>query len=110
MIDTYKNILRKELEYHAGNPISNAPDVKPHVIINEDQTEFLLLWIGWKGKAFRHNVSFHFQLKDGKVWILKNNTDIEIEKILVEEGIPKSDIVIGLLPKYLREMTEYGVG
>lgn len=106
----YQQIIRKELKVYETRRIDNAPDVKFHLVVSEDQTDFLLLSIGWRGKQFQNNVMFHFQIRGNKVWILKNNTDVEIGEILVEEGIPKSDIVIGWLPTYLQEMSDYGVG
>lgn len=110
MTHLYKQIIRKELEEYENTRIDNAPDVKFHLIINEDQTEFILLSIGWNGKKYRHGVIFHIQLKDDKVWLYKNNTDIEIGEVFAREGIPKSKIVIAWLPSYMQEVSEYGVG
>lgn len=104
----YQQIIRKELESYEKMRIANAPDVRFHLVVSEGQNEFLLLSFGWKGKQYRHTVNFHLEVKGGKVWIHQNKTDIEIEKDLIDAGIDQSDIVIGLLPKHLREMSEDG--
>lgn len=59
-IKKYKRILRQILEEQASIPISNAPLLAAHLIINKDQSEFILLQVGWFGKEFRHGVIFHF--------------------------------------------------
>jgi hypothetical protein len=52
-------------------------------------------------------VIFHFDIKDGKVWVQENRTDILIAQQLSESGIPKSDIVLGLQFPDLREASGY---
>jgi hypothetical protein len=39
----------------------------------------------------------------------RNQTDRQIADELVEMGIPKEDIVLGLQPTYAREYTGFGV-
>ena len=50
----------------------------------------------------------HFDIKDGKVWLQQNTTDIDVGQELQELGIPKEDIVLNLHP-YKRPYTGYGV-
>jgi hypothetical protein len=47
-------------------------------------------------------------LKDGKIWLQQNLTDQNPAEDLVEMGIPREDIVLGLQPPYKRQYTEYG--
>jgi XisI protein len=51
----------------------------------------------------------HIDIKDGKVWIQRNMTEVDLGLALVELGIPKEDIVLGLHPAYKRPYTGYGV-
>ena len=44
-----------------------------------------------------------------KVWIQRNMTEAVLAQDLVDMGIPKEDIVIGLHPSYKRPYTGYGV-
>ena len=54
------------------------------------------------------NITLHLQVKlDGKVWILANWTEDDIAEALVEKGVPKSDIVLGLLPANVRAYSGY---
>jgi hypothetical protein len=49
----------------------------------------------------------HLDIKAEKIWIQANNTEIDIAEALVNQGVPKEDIVIGLQPAYLRQYTGY---
>ena len=50
-----------------------------------------------------------FDLKDDRIWIQQNNTDVDVALELVAMGVPKSDIILGLHPPYKRPYTGYGV-
>ncbi|BBC24751.1 fdxN element excision controlling factor protein [Pseudanabaena sp. ABRG5-3] len=45
----------------------------------------------------------HLDIKNGKIWIQINNTELDIGQALVEKGVPKEDIVIGFQPVYIRQ-------
>jgi len=49
----------------------------------------------------------HLEIKNGKVWVQQNWTEIEIGKELMARGIPKTDIVLGFLPESMRADSEY---
>ncbi|MHC5732600.1 MAG: element excision factor XisI family protein, partial [Nostoc sp.] len=44
-----------------------------------------------------------------KIWIQQNMTDVDLAQELLEMGVPKDDIVLGLQPPYKRPYTGYGV-
>jgi hypothetical protein len=51
----------------------------------------------------------HFDIKDGKIWLQHNATDTDVGQELIEMGVAKEDIVLGLHPPYKRPYTGYGV-
>ncbi|MEM7375658.1 MAG: element excision factor XisI family protein [Bacteroidota bacterium] len=104
MIDLYKQIILNALTRRAKSRLAGAPDLKRHLIVNADQTEFVLLTVGWFQKRYRHAVVFHVEIKDNKIWIHQDNTDADIAEVFADKGIPKSDIVLGFLPWYAREV------
>ncbi len=98
----YAAIVKEELGRYAGMTYANAPQLKMHYVVNEEENEFVLLESGWIKYAFHHNVIFHLQVKNGRVRIFCNNTDIEIGDRLAEKGIPKSDMVVEFVPELER--------
>lgn len=47
---------------------------------------------------------------DGKIWIQQNWTDVEIVEVLEEQGIPKSDSVLGFQPPAIWKVLGYAAG
>ena len=46
---------------------------------------------------------------NGKIWIQRNMTEIDLGQKLTEMGVPKSDIVLGFLSPKVREYSDYAV-
>lgn len=105
----YNEIILKELAYRVSTPIANAPEIERHLIVNDEQTEFVLITFGWHDKSYRHGLVFHIEIRDGKVWVHQDNTDVGIADRFADGGIPKSDIILGFLPKYAREVSGFAV-
>ena len=56
-----------------------------------------------------YNCFIHLDIKDGKIWIQRNQTDRSFADELVQMGIAKEEIVLGVQPPYAREYTGFGV-
>ena len=108
-LEKYKDIIQKEFEYRTNIKQSLPPTMDCRFIMNPNRTEFILLKLGWSKGNYRHYIIFHVSIKDGKVWVNQDNTDIGIADDLVYEGIPKSDIVLGYYEKHIRATTEFAV-
>ena len=52
----------------------------------------------------------HFEVRDGKVWLLQNETETDFGAALVEQGISRQQIVPGFLPPSVRKDSGYAVG
>jgi hypothetical protein len=51
----------------------------------------------------------YLEIRDGKIWILADNTERGIATDLVAAGIPKDRIVLAFYPPAVREMGEFAV-
>ena len=51
----------------------------------------------------------HFDIIDGKIWIQRNMTEIDVAEALIEQGVSKSDIVLGFLSPKMREYSDYAI-
>ncbi|MDF5728333.1 MAG: XisI protein, partial [Rhizonema sp. PD38] len=49
----------------------------------------------------------YVEIKDGKIWIERDGTEIGVANELVEAGVPKQDIVLGFKAPYKRKFTEF---
>ncbi|MCU0347371.1 MAG: XisI protein [Saprospiraceae bacterium] len=99
-IAKYSKILEGFLLKRSSTKLANSPGAKSHLVIDREKLEFLLLWVGWSGSAYKHGLMFHFQILNGKVWIHENRTDIDLHEVLAGLGISESDIVAGNVAPY----------
>ncbi len=109
-IKKYQNIIIEFLESYAKRvKPANAPDIDAHVIADTKNNHFQFLRVGWQGKRYCFAAIFHFDIKNEKIWIQRNNTEYEVVDFLMERGVPKEDIVLGFHSPYARKFTEFAV-
>ena len=51
----------------------------------------------------------HLEIRNGKIWLLTDNTEDGIATELIAEGVPKDRIVLGFYSPETREMGECAV-
>jgi len=52
----------------------------------------------------------HLDIRNEKIWIQQNTTEVDIAAELIEMNVPKQDIVIGFHTPKMRQMTSFSVG
>ncbi len=108
-ITKYQDAVIDFLESYATRKYANMPEVENQVIADRERNHFSLMSVGWHDDDFVHSCVFHFDIKDGKIWIQANWTEIDAAEALVERGVSKSDIVLGFQPPYARPYSGYAV-
>jgi hypothetical protein len=103
----YRQLIKKELEQYAS--FSSNHSVKDEIVFDEEHDRYLLISIGWEGEKRVLYPVIHVAIINGKIWIQEDNTDWPIAEALVQVGIPKSDIVLGFHPEYVRQHTGYAI-
>ncbi|MEM0992215.1 MAG: element excision factor XisI family protein [Bacteroidota bacterium] len=80
-------------------------DSQYHLVVNAEQTEFVLIELGWREKRYFNHMVFHLQLLAEEVWIHQNNTDVPIERHLIAAGIRSDAFRVSYLesPKALAD-------
>lgn len=109
-LEQYRQAIRQLLTAHATLEQNNSnSDIECQLIFDTEHDHYQLLDIGWEEFKRVYNCFIHLDIKDGKIWIQRNMTERDLAQELVEMGIPKDDIVLGLHPLYKRPLTGYGV-
>jgi XisI protein len=76
----------------------SSEGVYRRVLADKAHHTYQLIAYGWQdGKRYVHNVAFHLEIIDGKVWIHQNNTEAMIADELIEKGVDKKDIILGFI-------------
>lgn len=107
-LDHYRTCIQTLLEQHS-QPIINSGEVEDELLFDTVRDHYQLMSVGWKGLHRVYHTVLHFDIKDGKIWLQQNTTDIDVGQELIDMGVPKEDIVLGLHPPYKRPYTGYGV-
>ena len=106
-LKSYEDIIIQSLQEYADMFNQQKDGLEAKVIIDKEGGHYQLLNMGWRKDEYQFYVIFHFDVKDGKVWLQENRTDVLIAKELVAKGISKNDIVLGLQYPELRAAAGY---
>ncbi|MBD2441154.1 XisI protein [Nostoc sp. FACHB-110] len=107
-LDKYREYIQSLLtQYGSYKPLEENIEVQ--LIFDTVRDHYQILDIGWDGYDRIYNCVIHLDIKNEKIWIQRNMTDIQIAEDLIDMGVPKEDIILGLQPSHLRQYTQYGV-
>jgi hypothetical protein len=104
----YQTCIQTLLEKHSHFKTSDA-DIETQLFFDTTRHHYQLMRVGWNELHRVYHTVLHFDIKDGKIWLQQNTTDIDVGQQLIDMGIPKTDIILGLHPAYKRPYTGYGV-
>jgi hypothetical protein len=104
----YREFLQALLSRYAQEDVSDE-SVEVQLMIDTQHDHYQWMNVGWRGSKRIYHCIMHFDIKDGKIWLQQNMTDQDPAEELVEMGVPREDIVLGLQPPYKRPYTDYGV-
>ncbi len=107
-LEYYRQCIEKLLLAYGKSPPING-EIEVEVVFDKERDRYLIIDLGWNEHHRVYNCFIHLDIKDGKIWIQRNQTDKSIAEELVEIGVTKEDIVLGLQPRYVREYTGFGV-
>ncbi|MEQ8536533.1 MAG: XisI protein [Coleofasciculus sp. D1-CHI-01] len=104
----YRQLVQAILKRHVGNGLNHNTDVQ--LIFDLERDRYQVLHIGWEGLSRVFGCIIYVEIKEGKIWIERDGTEIGVANELVEAGVPKQDIVLAFHAPYKRKFTEFAVG
>ncbi|MEQ9672328.1 element excision factor XisI family protein [Coleofasciculus sp. G2-EDA-02] len=100
-----QEIVQKIIKAHAINLKDDQTEVQ--LIFDNERNHYLMMVVGWYDQRREYESLIHIDIKDNKIWIQSDGTEIGVAKELVEAGIPRQDIVLGYKSPFKRQFTEY---
>lgn len=101
-IDRYRQQIKQFL---LGQSDSQRTDRVVSVpIFDEVRDQYLVLCYGWRGQERVYWVVLHLEISEGKVWVQRNQTEVDVEAELMALGIAEKDLVRGLVPPDYRAL------
>lgn len=104
--DFFRSVLTSLLSAYDGQRYSYG-DLTNHLIIDRHGNHFLVITEGWENDVHVHHILIHLFISDGKIRLIKNGTERDLEAELMEHGVHPSEIVPAWLPPSLRPLTDY---
>jgi hypothetical protein len=104
----YVALLEKLFLAQQQDAVSNGL-VEYQVVIDKERGHYQMLSVGWERGQRVYFVLLHVDLKDHKLWVQQDYTQPSITDLLLEAGVPKSDIVLGFQPPQARELMDFAV-
>jgi XisI protein len=104
-IQKYEPLLIELLNEYKGD------NVDYYVVIDKQNHHYQLLGSGWSNQnTYYCRIFIHFHLRqDGIICIFENHTEIELVDVLMEKGVPKSNILVSFLTLAARQYAGYAV-
>jgi hypothetical protein len=72
--------------------------------------QLLTKYSQYKSSYGEVEVELIFDIKNEKIWIQENTTEVDIATELLEMGIPKQNIVMGFHTPKMRQLTGFAIG
>lgn len=76
---------------------------KVELIFDDERHHYVAIRVGWVKQKSVYLCLVHLDICDDVIVIQANNTEDEIDEELVERGIPREKICLGVLPPEVRE-------
>lgn len=107
-LSQYREIVKSLISNYANSDISNDK-IEVQLVLDTDRDHYQWMNVGWQGSDRIYRCVMHFDIKDGKIWLQQNLTDRDPAEELVNMGVAKEDIVLGLQMPSKRLYSDYGV-
>ena len=107
-LEHYRQAIQTLLERYSQFGTQHK-NIENELFFDTIRDHYQLMSVGWDDLDRIYHTILHFDIKNGKIWLQQNTTDIDVGQELIDMDIPKEDIVLGLHPDYKRPYTGYGV-
>jgi XisI protein len=82
-------------------------EVSDRLAFDRDRDQYLWLRFGWKDNRKVQQIIMYFCIRNGKIWVEEDATDLCVVDDLLAAGIPKNDIILGFHHPKKRALTEF---
>ena len=103
---SYRDVIQVLLSDYAATPISNGA-IDCYTVFDTQKDHYQVMNVGWDGHRRVYGCVLHLDVKDEKIWVEQNMTEMRVAQELVARGVKKEDIVLGFQAPDMRQYTEY---
>ena len=107
-VEKYRDCIKQVLTKYAAYKPSYG-EVEMQVVFDTEHNHYQVVRVGWDNKQRVYGCPIHLDIKDGKIWIQHDGTEVGIANELIAKDVPKYDIIIGFHSPFKRQFTEFAV-
>jgi XisI protein len=111
-LDRYRSIIKSILtQYHeitlTHSHLKNGSEATDRLAFDETRDQYLWFRFGWDNKTLVEHIIMYLCIKEGKIWVEQDATDLCVVDDLLAAGVPPSVIVLGFHHPRKRMLTEF---
>lgn len=107
-LNNYRALIQQFLIEQSQGEILRG-EIESETIFDVEKDRYLLVDLGWDGNRRIYNCVIHLEIRSGKIWIQRNQTDQPIADVLISMGVAADDLILGMQPPSMRQYTGFGV-
>lgn len=107
-VEEYPLHVQAYLKHYAEQKKASE-EIETQLIFDTQANHYQLVNVGWLDNKRVYGCILHIDIKNDKVWIQHNGTELPVAEELVDRGIPKEAIVLGFQAPYKRPFTGFAV-
>jgi len=107
-VEQYRAYVQDLLKRYSRYKSSYGED-EVQTIFDAEHDHYQLVHAGWDDNHRMYGCIIHMDIKNDKIWIQYDGTEVGMANELVALGIPKEDIVLAFHPPYKRPHTGFAV-
>jgi len=107
-INQYRQYIQNVLKEYAENAPSDE-DVEVNLSFDLERDHYHIFNIGWLKRRRIYGCVLHLNIKNDKIWIQHDGTEIGIANKFIQLDVPKQDIVLGFHSPYRRQFTGFAI-
>lgn len=85
-VERYRQAVQSLLEKHQHFG-TREEDVENQLFFDTARDHYQIMSVGWNQLDRIYHTVLYFDIKDGKIWLQQNTTDVDVGEELIEMGI-----------------------
>jgi hypothetical protein len=111
-LSQYRQVIEQLLtDYYttanAQNAQSKESEVSDRLALDRDHDQYIWFRYGWSNQQKVHYLILYLCIKDGRIWVEEDATNLCVVDDLLAANIPEEDIVLGFHPPHKRALTKF---
>jgi hypothetical protein len=107
--ELYRGYIQHLLTKYATRS-SSMDEIEAQMIFDTERDRYQLVYAGWQNRNRMYGCVLHLDIKNGKIWIQHDGTEVGIADELVKLGVPKEEIVLAFHDPFMRQYTGFATG